>query len=238
MTNLPAIKKELDNALGDPKTMEILLGTAFKGLTVQNAKAAATEWVVVRGGKLEDFFNKDVYAIPYKDGYSLITSIDYSRKIGMRSGVMGVSAPKYVFDEAGKLETCEITVKRRVGNDVGEFTALVYFDEYSTGRNLWTTKPRSMIAKVAEMHALRKACPEELAQSYVEEEMLKEAIPAEVQDAEDWELKLRSGADEGGLEGLAKVWAKMPGALKSQFEALKNELKAKLQSHEEPVIQR
>jgi hypothetical protein len=29
----------------------------------------------------------------------------------------------------------------------------------------------TMIAKVAEMHALRKACPEELAKSYIEEEM-------------------------------------------------------------------
>jgi len=33
----------------------------------------------------------------------------------------------------------------------------VYASEYSTGKNLWRDKPRTMIQKVAEAHALRRA---------------------------------------------------------------------------------
>lgn len=227
MTDLTLFKGEIEKSFSNQETAKILLETTFKGLTVANAKAAMLEGAI-RGLAPESFFKKDVYAIPFRDGYSLVTSIDYSRKIGMRSGVVGVSAPKYVFTEEGKIESCEMTVKRKIGNDIGDFTALVYFDEYTTGRNLWTTKPRTMIAKVAEMHALRKACPEELAQAYVEEEMVKEAIPAELQDSEDYELALSAAADEGGLEGLSKAWAKLPGAVKAKLAPLKDELKAKL----------
>jgi hypothetical protein len=92
----------------------------------------------------------------------------------MRSGVIGKSAPVFEMDEK-KLVSCSITIKRRVGQDIAEFTATVYFDEFTTGKNLWNSKPRVMIAKVAEMHALRMACPEEMSQLYTAEEFDKEA---------------------------------------------------------------
>jgi len=37
------------------------------------------------------------------------------------------------------------------------FEVEVYASEYSTGKNLWRDKPRTMIQKVAEAHALRRA---------------------------------------------------------------------------------
>ena len=40
-----------------------------------------------------------------------------------------------------------------------------------------------MIAKVAEMHALRMACPEELSQSYIEEEMDENIKMGEIVDS-------------------------------------------------------
>jgi hypothetical protein len=92
----------------------------------------------------------------------------------MRSGVVGKSAPLYGYDKDGNLESCTITIKRKVNEYVGEYTATVDFKEYSTGRNLWATKPKTMICKVAEMHALRSACPEELSQAYIEEDYQKE----------------------------------------------------------------
>lgn len=227
MTDLTLFKKEVDQTLANKESVKILLDTRFKGLTLPNVQAAMLDWKV-QGGELEDFFKGDVYAIPFRDSYSLVVSIDYVRKIGMRSGVMGVSAPKYTMTDDGKLESCEITVKRKINGEIGEFTALVYFNEYTTGRNLWATKPMTMISKVAEMHALRKACPEELAQSYVEEEMAKEATPLELQAEEDYELSLRVGAEEAGLAGLSAAWAKLPGAVKVKLQGLKDELKAKL----------
>lgn len=170
------INDRLNMELADPKTVSALIATTFNGMDAVRVKQAMMEGMI-RGFKFEDFLHKNVYAIPYGTGYSLVTSIDHSRKIGMKSGVIGKSAPVYTFkdDKKTQIETCEVTIKRLVNGHVGEFTALVYFDEYTTKKNLWLSKPKTMIAKVAEMHALRMACPEVTAQMYIEEEMEREA---------------------------------------------------------------
>lgn len=165
-------KEEINKQLSDPETLKSLMEVTFKGLEPAVAKRAMLEGYF-RGFKFVDFLKKDVYAIPFKDSYSLVTSIDYARKIGMRSGVIGKSAP--TFEMTGKsIESCSVTIKRKIDGEVGEFTSLVYFNEYTTGKNLWVSKPRTMISKVAEMHAIRMACPEELAKVYAEEEFDKE----------------------------------------------------------------
>src|SRR4030042_5304087 len=141
-------------------------------------KQAITEGMI-RGFKFKDFLDKNVYAIPYSSGYSLVTSVDYARKVAQNSGLVGKNEP--VFETDGdKIVSCSVTVqkKSKIDGYVGDFTAKVYFSEYyKAGKNgypsLWDTKPRTMIAKVAEMHALRMACPEELAKAYVEEEIEK-----------------------------------------------------------------
>lgn len=165
-------KEEINHQLSDPETLKSLLEVTFKGLQPAVAKRAMLEGYF-RGFKFEDFLKKDVYAIPYGQTYSLVTSIDYSRKIGMKSGVIGKSAPSFEM-KGDSIESCSITIKRKIEGDIGEFTSLVYFNEYSTGQNLWKSKPRTMIAKVAEMHALRMACPEQLSKVYTEEEFDKE----------------------------------------------------------------
>lgn len=163
------LNNEITKELSDPSVVRGLLGTTFKGLDEKTMRQAAFEGAL-RGFKFKDFLEKNIYAIPFSGSYSLVTSIDYARKRGMRAGIVGKDAPKYVMD-GSRIVSCAITVRRFVNGIVGEFTAEVYFDEYNTKRNLWTTKPRTMIAKVAEMHALRMACPEELSQLYTEEEM-------------------------------------------------------------------
>jgi hypothetical protein len=163
----------------------------------------------------EDFLEKNVYAIPFKGEYSLVTSIDYARKIGMKSGVVGKSEPKFVFDKDGNVESCTITIKRKVDNYVGDYSATVFFDEYykppfkKNGyeiKSLWDTKPKTMIAKVAEMHALRMACPEELAQAYIEEDYQAEEKVIDV-------------IEENVKEEVAKI--KTEEELKKYYEANK-----------------
>lgn len=201
------IKAEINRELGDAETLKSLLDTTFKGLDGANMKRAMLEGML-RGFSFEDFLKGDVYAIPFGGGYSLVTSVAHSRKVGMRSGVIGVSEPIYGMTEDGKnIEWCSVTVKRRVGQDIGEFTAKVYFKEYSTGKNLWASKPRTMIAKVAEQHAYRKACPEELAEVYVAEEMEREVTPTVALDLSKYEDELRGTKTE---EELQRVWADMP----------------------------
>ena len=185
MTNIVKIKEEINTQLADKQTMQSLLDTTFKGLEAQLMKRAILEGMM-RGFKFENFLQKDVYAIPFKGTYSLITSIDYARKMGMRSGVVGKSKPEFEMD-GDKIVSCTITVQRKIDGHIGDYSATAFFTEYyKAGYNgrpsLWDTKPRTMIAKVAEMHALRMACPEELSQVYTEEDMEQEVASEMVAD--------------------------------------------------------
>lgn len=218
------IKKEINKQIGNKETFNTLVATTFKGLEVSNVKRAILEGMM-RGFEFKDFLEKNVYAVPFSGSYSLVTSIDYARKIGMRSGIVGKSAPKFVDDKDGKIVSCEVTVKRKVDDTIGEYSSLVYFSEYNTGRNLWKNKPRTMIAKVAEMHALRMACPEELQKAYIEEEYQKEAeTPQEAIDLIPFKEKLEAVKDE---EELKKVWSGLPIEAKNGLVETKDELKKK-----------
>ena len=75
----------------------------------------------------------------------------------MRSGIVGKDKPIFEEDKNGNIVSCTVTVKRKLPGrqTIGDFAETVYFAEYSTQRNLWVSKPRTMLAKVAEMHALR-----------------------------------------------------------------------------------
>lgn len=232
-------KKEIASLVSNKQVFKNLIDITFKGLTKENALQAMLEGRMT-GFTLQNFLQKDVYAVPFGDNYSLVTSIDWARKIGQKSGVCGVSAPIYT-EKDGKILTCEITVKKNVDGVVGEFSALVYFDEYNTNRNLWKSKPRTMIAKVAEMHALRKACPEELAKAYVEEEYDREkqvVVNLEEKKEEEtvkWKDKMTECKT---LEELANIWANMPGSMKNEQVVIdyKEELKAKLKPVAAQVI--
>lgn len=177
MSNLTQITAQVTQELGNQETVKTLLATTFKGFQPPLMKQAILEGMI-RGFEFKDFLEKNVYAIAYGQSYSLITSIDYARKIAMRSGLAGKSAPTYEFGDNKEVISCSVTVKRNSEGVVGEYTATVYFDEFNTKKNLWISKPKVMIAKVAEMHALRSAFPEEMSKQYIEEEMEKEVIAA------------------------------------------------------------
>lgn len=217
------VKQEINRQLADKETMESLLATTFKGLEAPTMKRALLEGML-RGFSFTEFLNGDVYAVPFANGYSLVTSIDRSRKIGARNGVVGVKAPVYKMD-GDRIVSCLVTVLKRFPDGyVGEFEAEPDFKEYSTGKNLWASKPKTMIAKVAEMHALRKACPEELAQAYVEEEFQKGETPVHTPSLNlDALRKMLDGCKT--TEDLERAWADIPGdakpALKEDMERVK-----------------
>lgn len=237
---LSLIKQEISSQLADKEVVQSLLATTFKGLSVENMKAAVLEGMI-RGFSFKDFLEKNVYAIKYGQGYSLVTSIDNNRKIGMRSGIVGTDAPIYLMSadktEAGipRPDSCSITVHRMINGHVGDFTAYVFFDEYyKAGKtwegkytpSMWDTKPRTMLAKVAEMHALRKACPEELSQAYVEEELREDRTihidPITVESCTETLLAATS------LNELRDAWAKVPQSFQPQLLVMKDEMKKKL----------
>lgn len=247
MSKLEIINQEINQEIGNEAVRKALVATTFRGFDEVTMKQAILEGMI-RGFKFSDFMEKNVYAIPFEDKrsgkqtYSLITSIDMARKVGMRSGVVGKSAPVYEEGEGKFPKTCSVTIKRKIKDYIGEYTATVYFDEYNTGKNLWIGKPRTMIAKVAEMHALRMACPEELSQVYGEEELDKERGNGVIENKvivvpddklQEFRNKLEVAAN---AEELKAVWAGLPTEAKQALEGFKNELKAKFDPKPEAKV--
>lgn len=238
--SIPELKQEIVKQVSDVNTLNTLLETTFKGLNGELAKRALLEGAM-RGFTITDFLQKNIYAIPFKDkrtnilGYSLVNSVDYARKVGMRSGVVGKSAPTYE-EKGDKIVSCTITIKRKVGDYIGDYTATVFFSEYNTGFQQWASKPHTMIAKVAEMHALRMACPEELAQSYLEEEYEQDIVKGEIvednkqKQIEESKLKLEECKN---IEELGFVWASLPAESKQALKDVKDNLKIK---YENPTV--
>lgn len=228
------IKKVNDELLmqtRDPAVMRALVATTFKGFKDENLVKKACLEAMINGYTFQDIIQKKVYAIPFGSGYSLVQSIADVRAVAMRGGCVGKSAPVFT-EKDGKIETCSITVKRKIGDTIGDFTALVYFDEYNKKRDNWTTKPRTMISKVAEMHALRMAFPEELSKAYIEDEFNNQertnqerdlTPPADV-DVSDYSDKLSEATD---VETLKTIWDKFPQSAQNDEKliAKKDEMK-------------
>lgn len=192
MQDLQIKLTEAETFLKEKRNFDLIKNVAFPMLDQKYVVPAVRE-AVAKGLTVGDFLKKDVYAVPFKTGYALVEAIGRIRKIGAKNGVVGSNEP--VFEEKdGQIVSCSVTVKKKIDEYIGEFTAKVYFKEYSSSKHNWQTMPRTMITKVAEMHALRKACPEDLSQSFVEEEFDAQTSPKTVIDEpiSDDEAKLEA----------------------------------------------
>jgi phage recombination protein Bet len=163
----------------DQKTGQLILTPKHKELIAKQIAPTATKeelelfFMMAYRTRLDPLM-KQLYFIKYGQGdrakVSYVTSIDGYRIIAHRTGLFsGIDAPKYEKDAQGNVSHCTVSVYR-VGSD-RPFSATVKMSEYSTGQNLWKTMPETMIAKVAEAHALRKAFPQDLSGIYTTDEM-------------------------------------------------------------------
>lgn len=141
-----------------------------------------------------DPFARQIYAIHrnqwnadkkmYENKMSIQTSIDGFRVIAERSGdYAGQDEP--VFNEVdGKLISCKVTVYRfksaqkyAIPTRYAAAVGVAYWDEFKqVGKDgketsLWAKMPHTMLSKVAEAIALRKAYPQDLSGLYTGEEM-------------------------------------------------------------------
>lgn len=213
MTNkvdIVAYKEEIKlEVMGKKEVFNALAQNTFKGLEERNIPQALLEGMM-RGYTVKDFMTKKIYATPFwnnkehRQDYALVQSISDVRAIAMKSGQSGKSEPKFTYlenNEGRSVESCTVTVWKKDGDERG-YTATVFFDEYEKAPyktkegkeipGMWQTKPRTMISKVAEMHALRMAFPEQLSEAYIEEEFDKESvvhIDADVSGVPDDEKK-------------------------------------------------
>ncbi len=116
--------------------------------------------------------------------------------------------------EGGRLWGAICTVKR----DGHQFTVRVPFSEYNTSRNVWSTKPETMIKKVAESQALSMAYPEVLGGVYddsesfdgeTKKEMLAGKITAALEKKNE-EVKLINETADKAVKQMAKMMNEMP----------------------------
>lgn len=145
----------------------------FTGVQLQN-KDYGTFIEICQAMGLNPFL-REIYAVSYKDKYgnlntSIITGYEVYIKRAMRTGlVQNWKAWTEGIKDNGTLKGC-IKIKRADWTE--PFYMEVYFDEYDTGRNLWVTKPRTMIEKVAIAQGFRRCFPEEMGgMPYTKDEM-------------------------------------------------------------------
>lgn len=146
-----------------------------------------------------DPLTRQIYAIhrwngtQKKEVMNIQTSIDGFRVIAERSGdYAGQDEPKFDVDNNGKLISCKVTVYRFRGETrYPAAVGVAFWDEYKQtdkeGKviGLWAKMPKTMLAKVAEALALRKAYPQDLSGLYTGDEMAQdEPQPQQTVDTE------------------------------------------------------
>lgn len=105
-------------------------------------------------------FSRDVYAVSYKDKFNIIVGFEVYLRRASQSGKLG----GWKVWTTGSIENKDlkgcIEIQRK------DFSAPFYhevdFDEYSTHQNLWVSKPKTMIKKVAMAQGFRLCFPEQL----------------------------------------------------------------------------
>jgi phage recombination protein Bet len=142
------------------------------------------------------------------------TSIDGFRVIAERSGdYAGQDEPVFTYDNNNNLLSCKITVYRFRG-DVRYAAAVgvAFWAEYcqttkdGNPMGLWAKMPHTMLAKVAESLALRKAYPQDLSGLYTSEEMsqaeeVAEPIPAKAKEVLDENHPAWAAASQAVMSG-------------------------------------
>lgn len=134
----------------------------------------------------------------YVDKMTIQTSIDGFRVIAERSGdYAGQDEPFFedVLADDGKVKDkkCKVTVYRFRGDTrypaavgVAYWSEYVQTDREGRPSGMWAKMPRTMLAKVAEALALRKAYPQDLSGLYTNDEMNQaDVTPAPVVDEVD-----------------------------------------------------
>lgn len=131
-----------------------------------------------------DPFSRQIYAISRGGKMTVQVSIDGFRTIAARSGLYGGSVTEWCGDDGvwrdvwlgnGNPSAAKTTVWRN--GSPQPFVGVAKFSSYSQGQGLWAKMPDTMIGKVSESLALRKAFPAELSGLYTKEEM-DQADPA------------------------------------------------------------
>lgn len=135
---------------------------------------------------------RQIYFMKRGGKVSIQVSIDGFRVIAERSGVYaGQDEPEFMED-GGKLIGAKVRVFKfsPTGNRYQAAVGVAYWDEYcpQAGQDfMWRKMPRTMVSKVAEALALRKAFPQDLSGLYTLEEMQQSDLKID-SEAQQWQM--------------------------------------------------
>ena len=150
MSDLPATTSTAVPATYDREKLQLIRDMFAKGAS-DNEFGVMIE--LARKYQL-DPFARQIWLVKYGDSPAQIfCGRDGYLAIAHRSGQFdGIQSGSRIVDDE-LIGWCRVYRK-----DMSRpFEVEVYASEYSTGKNLWRDKPRTMIQKVAEAHALRRA---------------------------------------------------------------------------------
>lgn len=161
-----------------------------------NLFAAMIEIARTRG---LDPLAKQISLINFGGTWQITTTIDGYRALAEQTGAYaGSDAAVFTHaDDPNKPHTASVTVWKLVGGQRVPFTATVYYAEYMGRAPIWREKPFTMLSKVAESHALRKAFPSTLSGMYTPDEMAQAGpvITGEVIDHDTGEITQPAAVD-------------------------------------------
>lgn len=158
----------------DTKEIQIVEESTKTIIESTDYKTVAVEWLTSMGLNLKENhkkqfidvccayglnpIKKEVYGVPYGDKFNIIVGYESYIKRAERSGLL--SGWKVETVGTGNDMKAVITINRKDWND--PFVHEVDFSEYNTNQNLWKTKPKTMIKKVAIAQGFRMCFSETL----------------------------------------------------------------------------
>lgn len=145
-----------------------IIAVVYKGSAGRTVNTIVTKdgkmTIASRTGELDSIFTEAIYV---KEKKTPVNTLDAEGKVILSTLPEVAEITKVQAWEGGKLWGGFAAVTRKGKT----FTVTVPLSEYTTGRSVWSTKPSTMIKKVALSQALTMAFPEILGGVYDESEM-------------------------------------------------------------------
>jgi len=113
---------------------------------------------------------KQISLIKFGAQWQVVTTIDGYRALAEQTGAYAGSDAATFVENGSDIISATVTVWKMVDHQRVPFSATVYWAEYNGDNFTWKKMPRTMISKVAESHALRKAFPSTLSGMYTTDE--------------------------------------------------------------------
>lgn len=182
-----------------------LLNDYLNTITDKLTTAQRDQFIAVASAFGLNPFKREIYATTYrnKEGgtvMSIVTGYEvYLKRAEMNPNYNGFETE--FSDVNGEMNcTCKVYRKDRTM----PVTSTVWMSEYSTGRSLWSTKPRMMLEKVAIATAFRRAFPMDFGGMPYTNDELPEHM---------------TGADKLQQQGLTEVKTEQPAQPAEQKKA-------------------